>query len=236
MERTSADNNCTLHTSGKSSRCLNLGSYNYLGFADDWRESCRESVVQSVDEWPNSLCSPRSELGSLCLHSELEQVVARFMGTEAAAVFSMGYGTNSTAIPALLGREALIISDSLNHTSIVNGARASPAPIRVFRHNDPRHLEEILREAIVKGQPKHHRAWKKILVMVEGIYSMEGAICCLPEIVRICKKYKAYIYVDEAHSVGALGATGRGVCEHTGVDPRDIDILMGTFSKVSAGF
>ena len=97
-----------------------------------------------------------------------------------------------------------------------------PHKIRVFRHNEPDHLEEILREAIINGQPRHHRPWKKILVMVEGIYSMEGAICKLPEIVRLCKKYKAYIYVDEAHSIGALGKTGRGVCEYTGVDPNDI--------------
>jgi serine palmitoyltransferase len=92
----------------------------------------------------------------------------------------------------------------------------------VFRHNEPAHLEQVLREAIINGQPRHHRPWKKIMVMVEGIYSMEGDICNLPEIVRVCKKYKAYIYVDEAHSIGALGKTGRGVCEQTGVDPKDI--------------
>ena len=83
------------------------------------------------------------------------------------------------------------------------------------------------------GQPRHHRPWKKILVMVEGIYSMEGEICRLAEIVEICKRYKAYIYVDEAHSIGALGETGRGICEYCNVDPADIDILMGTFTKVS---
>eukprot|EP00597_Dinobryon_sp_UTEXLB2267_P002865 CAMPEP_0170077800 /NCGR_PEP_ID=MMETSP0019_2-20121128/14537_1 /TAXON_ID=98059 /ORGANISM="Dinobryon sp., Strain UTEXLB2267" /LENGTH=311 /DNA_ID=CAMNT_0010290331 /DNA_START=538 /DNA_END=1473 /DNA_ORIENTATION=+ len=147
----------------------------------------------------------------------------------------MGFATNSTTIPILMGEGSLIISDLLNHTSIVNGARASPSPIRVFRHNDHIHLEEILREAIIKGQPRHHRPWKKILVMVEGIYSMEGGICNLKEIVRVCKKYKAYIYVDEAHSIGALGKTGRGVCEYTGVNPADIDILMGTFTKSFSG-
>jgi len=123
----------------------------------------------------------------------------------------------------------------MNHSSIVNGARASAALIRVFRHNEPAHLEEILREAIANGQPRHHRPWKKIVVMVEGIYSMEGSICKLKEIVRVCKRYKAYIYVDEAHSIGALGRTGRGVCEHAGVDPKDIDVLMGTFTKSFSG-
>jgi serine palmitoyltransferase len=93
----------------------------------------------------------------------------------------------------------------------------------------------VLREAIIMGQPKTRRPWTKIMVMVEGIYSMEGIICNLKEVVRLCKKYRAYLYVDEAHSIGALGRTGRGVCEHCGVNPADVDILMGTFSKSFAG-
>ena len=152
MERVSTDNNCTLKTSGKSTRCLNLGSYNYLGFADDWKETCRTDVQNSVNVWPNSFCSPRNDFGTFVTHLELEESVAKFVGKEAAVVFTMGFATNSTTIPILMGEGSLIISDLLNHTSIVNGARASPAPIRVFRHNDPIHLEEILREAIVRGQ------------------------------------------------------------------------------------
>jgi serine palmitoyltransferase len=232
MERDSKDGNCTMYLTGKISRCLNLGSYNYLGFADDWRESCRKDVLGALDEWPISMCSSRMDFGSCRVHDELEKTVARFIGKEAAVVYSMGYGTNTSTIPALAGPESLIVSDSMNHLSIVNGARSSPAFIRVFRHNEPKHLEEILREAIAHGQPRHHRPWKKIVVVVEGIYSMEGTICKLKEIVKVCKAYKAYIYVDEAHSIGALGPTGRGVCEQTGVDPQDIDVLMGTFTKV----
>ena len=235
MERASSDGNRTLQATGKDLRCLNLGSYNYLGFADDWKVTCRDEVVQAVEEWPISMGSSRMVVGNTSIHEELEELVAGFVGKEAAMVFAMGYGTNSTAIPALMGEGSLIISDSLNHTSIVNGARNAPSQIRVFRHNDPAHLEEVLKEAIVKGQPRHHRPWTKIMVMVEGIYSMEGAICRLPLIVEICKRYKAYIYVDEAHSIGALGKTGRGVCEYTGVDPADIDILMGTFTKSFSG-
>lgn len=222
MERDSKDNFCTLFTTGRHKRCLNLGSYNYLGFADDWRTVCRDSVMQSLDEWPISMTSTRTSTGTSREHVQLEEAVAEFVGKEAAFVFSMGYGTNTSTVPALMGPGSLIISDSLNHTSIVNGARSSDAKIRVFRHNDAAHLEEILREAIVKGQPRHHRPWKKILVMVEGIYSMEGNICNLPEIVRICKKYRAFIYVDEAHSIGALGETGRGICEYHNVKPSDI--------------
>jgi len=233
--RISQDGNCTLQTTGKSHRCLNLGSYNYLGFADDWNVTCRKDVVESLTKWPLSMCSSRADFGTTVIHKQLEKIVARFVGKEDAIVYTMGYGTNQTTIPCLMGSGSLIVSDTLNHTSIVNGSRSSPSHIRVFRHNEPSHLEEVLREAIINGQPRHHRPWKKILVMVEGIYSMEGAICKLPEIVRICKKYKAYIYVDEAHSIGALGRTGRGVCEFTGVDPNDIDVLMGTFSKSFSG-
>jgi serine palmitoyltransferase len=231
--RVSTDNNCTLSITGRTIPCVNLGSYNYLGFADDWNISCREEVFKSVDEWPLSLCASRSDLGNISVHEELEETVARFIGKEAAIVFSMGYGTNTTCISALLSPGCLIVSDSLNHTSIVNGSRSSPASIRVFRNNDTKHLEDILREAIVNGQPKHHRPWKKIFVMVEGIYSMEGCICNLKEVVRICKKYKCFLYVDEAHSIGALGRTGRGVCEHAGVDPRDVGEwgVSGTFFR-----
>jgi serine palmitoyltransferase len=235
MERESDNGNMTLATNGKSKRCLNLGSYNYLGFADDWNITCKSSVLNFIKKWPNSMCSPRMDLGSISVHEELEETVAKFMGKEAAMVYTMGYGVNFTTIPTLMGEGTLIISDCLNHTSIVNGARSSAAKIRVFRNNDIPHLEEVLREAITLGQPRHHRPWKKILVMVEGIYSMEGCTCKLKEIVAVTKKYKAYIYVDEAHSVGALGKTGRGICEYTGVDPEDIDLLMGTFTKSFSG-
>jgi serine palmitoyltransferase len=236
MERTSTDHNCTLDTTENTTECLNLGSYNYLGFADDWQITCKSDVLAALQRYPISMCASRQDFGSTQLHIDLEILVARFLGKQAAVVYNMGYGTNSSTIPILSNTPGtLIISDTLNHTSIVNGSRSSQALVRVFKHNTPEHLEEVLREAIINGQPRHHRPWKKIIVLVEGVYSMEGAICRLPEIVKICKRYKAYIYVDEAHSIGALGKTGRGVCEHTGVDPADIDILMGTFTKSFGG-
>jgi serine palmitoyltransferase len=157
--------------------------------------------------------------------------ISKFVGKPEAMIFGMGYATNSTTLPALAGKGSLIISDSLNHASIVNGCRDSGAKILVFKHNEPSDLEKVLRAAIVEGQPRTRRPWRKIIIIVEGIYSMEGEICKLPEIVALKKKYKAYLYVDEAHSIGALGQTGRGVCEHTGVNPADVDILMGTFTK-----
>jgi serine palmitoyltransferase len=158
-------------------------------------------------------------------------LISEFLGKEDAMILNMGFNTNATTIPALTGRGDLIISDDLNHTSIVNGARASGAAIRLFPHNDAKALDYILREAIVCGQPRTRRPWKKIMVIVEGIYSMEGEYCDLRSIVKVCKKYGAYIFLDEAHSIGAMGSTGRGCCEYTVVDTQDIDIMMGTFTK-----
>ncbi|WOH10679.1 hypothetical protein DCAR_0730149 [Daucus carota subsp. sativus] len=230
VERVSEDNNKTLKRTTNVSRCLNLGSYNYLGFAAA-DEYCTPRVIESLKKFSPSTCSPRVDAGTTALHAELEERVASFVGKPAALVTGMGYVTNSAILPVLIGKGGLIISDSLNHNSIVNGARGSGATIRVFIHNTPAHLDEVLRENIADGQPRTHRAWKKIMVIVEGIYSMEGELCKLPEIVSICKKYKAYIYLDEAHSIGAIGKTGRGVCELLGVDTSEIDIMMGTFTK-----
>ncbi|KAJ0973568.1 hypothetical protein J5N97_021527 [Dioscorea zingiberensis] len=216
--------------SSNTTKCLNLGSYNYLGFAAA-DEYCTPRVIESLKQYSPGTCSVRVDGGTTKLHTELEELVARFVGKPAAILFGMGYVTNSAIIPALMGKGGLIISDSLNHNSIVNGARGSGATVRVFQHNAPSHLEEVLREQIAEGQPRTHRPWKKIVVIVEGIYSMEGELCKLPEIIAVCKKYKAYTYLDEAHSIGAIGKTGRGVCELLGVDPADVDIMMGTFTK-----
>lgn len=233
-----------VYTSGKhfalldkkvTRKCLNLGSYNYLGFGDDWNVSCQTPVLNSLKGLPVSMGSSRLECGTSVLHSKVEQIIAEFLNKEAALAMNMGFNTNATTIPALVGSGDLIVSDELNHTSIVNGARTSGAAIRCFRHNDSEHLEEILKEAIVLGQPRTRRPWKKIMVIVEGIYSMEGEYCDLRSIVKVCKKYGAYVYLDEAHSIGAMGATGRGCCEYTGVDTKDVDIMMGTFTKSFGG-
>ncbi|XP_072950212.1 long chain base biosynthesis protein 2a-like [Typha angustifolia] len=230
IERYSNDNNKTIHRTSNTTKCLNLGSYNYLGFASA-DEYCTPRVIESLKKYSPSTCSVRVDCGTTKLHTELEELVARFVGKPDAIIFGMGYITNSSIIPCLIGKGGLIVSDSLNHNSIASGARGSRATVRVFQHNSPSHLEEVLREQIAEGQPRTHRAWKKIIVIVEGIYSMEGELCKLPEIIAICKKYKAYLYLDEAHSIGAVGKSGRGVCELLGVDPADVDIMMGTFTK-----
>ncbi len=245
LENLSEDDDAEMYKNGEfynmvegervTRKCLNLGSYNYLGFADDWSETCQEEVLASIQNLPVSMSSSRMETGTSKLHAEVEKLVAEFIGKESSMVVNMGFNTNATTIPALMGTGDLIVSDELNHTSIVNGARTSGSAIRCFRHNDTKHLEEILREAIVMGQPRTRRPWKKIMVIVEGIYSMEGEYCDLRNVVKVCKKYGAYVYLDEAHSVGAMGPTGRGCAEYTGVNPADIDIMMGTFTKSFGG-
>mmetsp|Transcript_43792 Transcript_43792/g.98998 ORF Transcript_43792/g.98998 Transcript_43792/m.98998 type:complete len:516 (+) Transcript_43792:131-1678(+) len=215
--------------------CLNLGSYNYLGFADDWKNTCGPDVLGALEAWPVGVCAGRLDGGSTLLHKELERLVADFLGKEDAIVYNMGFATNSNTIPALVGKGDLIISDALNHTSIVNGARSSEALIRIFKHNDAADLEQVLRDSISMGQPRTRRPWNKIVVAVEGIYSMEGEVCNLAAIVQVCKKYRVYLYLDEAHSIGALGPSGRGVTEHCGVATSDVDVMMGTFTKSFGG-
>jgi len=209
---------------------VNLGSYNYLGFASPGGPT-EKQVIESLHKYGVSTTSPLNAGGRTALHSELEELVAEFLNTEDAMIFGMGWATNSTAIPSLVGKGCLILSDALNHNSIAAGCRASGAKTRVFKHNDSKDLENQIKFAIADGQPRTHIPWKKILIIVEGIYSMEGQTCPLKEFVEIKKKYKCYLYVDEAHSIGGLGKSGRGICEHAGVDTKDVDILMGTFTK-----
>jgi len=166
------------------------------------------------------------EMGISAEQRELEHTIAEFIGKEDAIVMPMGFATNSLIIPALAGKRCLFLSDGLNHSSIVAGLRTSGATIRVVKHNDMKDLENQLATA-VKETPK----WRRIIFACEGMYSMEGEVCPLPSIVRICKKYGAMLYVDEAHSIGALGERGRGVCDYWHIDPNDVDILMGTFTK-----
>ncbi|KAJ3123505.1 serine palmitoyltransferase component [Nowakowskiella sp. JEL0407] len=230
LERTSADFNKTFKLTGRTIECLNLSSYNYLGFAQA-DGPCADAVEVGIRKYGVSSGSARSQGAQSELHVETENLIARFLGQEAAIIVSMGFSTNSTNIPALMGKGSLIISDELNHSSIVYGTRVSGATVKTFKHNDPASLEKVLRENIALGQPRTHRPWKKIMVIVEGLYSMEGTIVCLPEIIALKRKYKFYLYLDEAHSIGAMGPNGRGVCDYYGIDPSQVDVLMGTFTK-----
>lgn len=230
VDRRSRDHNLHFHLTGTTTQTLNMSSYNYLGFAQS-EGPCADAVEDVVKRHGLSMTSPRGDTGTSDLHLDVEDLVSRFVGKQSAMVFSMGFGTNATAFPALVGKGCLIISDELNHASIRFGARLSGAMIEMFKHNDMGDLERRLREVISQGQPRTHRPWKKVLVVVEGLYSMEGTMCNLPGIVALKRKYKFNLFVDEAHSIGALGPRGRGVCDYFGIDPKEVDILMGTLTK-----
>ena len=142
----------------------------------------------------------------------------------------MGFATNALNLPSLLSPGCLVVSDEKNHASIILGLQLSGAVVKVYKHNNVKCLDKVIEKALVNGQP-NGEPWKKILIILEGVFSMEGSIGKLPEIIEIKKKYGAYIYLDEAHSIGATGPRGRGITDFYGVDPKDIDILMGTFTK-----
>lgn len=219
---------------GEKRRCLNLGSYNYLGFGG-LDETCTPAVIEALRTYGVSACSSRLEAGHVPVHSELESTVARFLGKESALVIGMGFATNSTIIPVLVdpegnGKGVLLLSDTLNHSSIVEGVRGSGAKVVPFAHNNMHHLEAILRRATDDGQASGV-PWRKIIILVEGIYSMEGQFSRLREIVALKKKYRAYLYLDEAHSIGAVGPGGRGITDLFGIPTADVDIMMGTFTK-----
>lgn len=215
---------------GTLTECLNLSSYNYLGFAQS-KGVCTDVALDVLDNYGVSLCSPRSQGGTTDLHQETERVIANFVGKEDAIIVSQGYGTNANLFMLIADKNTLVISDELNHASIRFGIRLSGACVKVFKHNNVDDLEKRIREQIAQGQPRTHRPWKKIIIAVEGLYSMEGNMCNLPRLIELKNKYGCYLFVDEAHSIGALGPQGRGVCDYFQVDPNEVDLLMGTFTK-----
>lgn len=231
MDRYTEDYNLTFKYTGKTTRAINMGSYNYLGMAENTGPRL-EAVERDIEQFGSSTMSPRVEFGTTTTLIELEEKIAKYLGAEAAMVVGMGFATNTNNIPALAGgKGTLIMSDELNHASSIVGCKLAGATCKVFKHNDTVDLEKKLRSEILKGQPSEdgrYKPWKKAIIIVEGIFSMEGTIVNLPELIRIKKKYKAYLYLDEAHSIGALD---KGVVFYYNCDPRDVDILMGTFTK-----
>lgn len=198
-DRESKDFNKTFQLTGGSTRALNVSSYNYLGFASS-SGGCADAVEASLRKYGPSGSGARHDGSTLDLHVQCEKLVAKFCGAEAAMVSSMGFATNSTTIPALVGKGCLIISDEFNHASIRFGARLSGASVRWFKHNDMHALESTLREAISQGQPRTHRPWKKILVIVEGLYSMEGSLLNLPMMMELKQRYKVSQYTSYSRS------------------------------------
>ncbi|KAI1720851.1 aminotransferase class I and II domain-containing protein [Ditylenchus destructor] len=223
--------NEALYTGGER-EVINMGSYNYLGFSHK-EGPCTQAAADQIGKNGLSGCSTRHDLGLFRIQQTLEERIADFLGVEAAICFPMGFGTNSTSLPTLANQNTLVLSDELNHSSLVLGLRISRATIRIFKHNDAEDLERKLQSALFSVDGKIR--FDKILIVVEGIYSMEGTIVNLPAIIAIKKRYKAYLFIDEAHSIGALGPTGRGVVEYWRCNPKDVDILMGTLTKSFAG-
>ncbi len=197
---------------------LMIGSNNYLGLTTHPR--VREATKRAVDEFGTSCTGSRYLNGTLKLHQELETRLAAFVGKDAALVFSTGMQANLGALSAIVGAGDYVILDKENHASIVDGVRLSQGTMRRYRHNDMRHLERVL-DSIPENAGK--------LVVVDGVFSMSGDIAPLDEIVPICQKYGARLYVDDAHSLGVLGG-GRGTAAHFGMED-DVDMIMGTFSK-----
>jgi glycine C-acetyltransferase len=194
-------------------------SYSYLGLIGHPR--INQAAKEAVDKYGSGTHGVRSLAGSLPIHVELEQTIADFKHAEAAVTFSSGYATNLTVISSLVGRNDYVLSDKLNHASIVDGCLMSGAKFVRFKHNDMDALEERLQE-IPSDAAK--------LVVVDSVFSMDGDIIEFPRLVQLCQQYHAWLMVDEAHSVGVLGKQGRGIEEHYGLEGA-IDIKMGTLSK-----
>jgi glycine C-acetyltransferase len=194
-------------------------SYSYLGLIGHPR--INKAAKDAVDRYGTGTHGVRMLAGTLDLHKELEETIAEFKGAEAAVTYTSGYVTNLTVVSSILGRGGYVISDKLNHASIVDGCLMSGAKFLRFRHNDMEDLEARL-SGIPEGATK--------LVVADAVFSMDGDIIDFPNVVRLSKKYNAWLMIDEAHSVGVLGKTGRGIEEHFGMEG-SIDIKMGTLSK-----
>ena len=194
-------------------------SYSYLGLVGHPR--INEAAKKAVDKFGTGTNGVRMLAGTLTLHKELEETIANFKHTEAAVTYSSGYVTSLTVISGLMGRGDYVFSDKLNHASIVDGCLMSGAEFRRFRHNDMEHLEGLLKNA----PPDVAK-----MVVADSVFSMDGDIIDLPSLVALCRKYNAWLMIDEAHSVGVLGKTGTGIEEHFNMYGA-IDIKMGTLSK-----
>ncbi|MCD5406964.1 MAG: aminotransferase class I/II-fold pyridoxal phosphate-dependent enzyme [Desulfotomaculum sp.] len=180
-------------------------------------------MVDAVLQYGTSVSASRMLSGEIPLHLELEKAIASFIGADDALVYTSGHATNVSTIASIVGPPDLILHDELSHNSIVQGCLLSGAVRQPFSHNDWQEVKDHL----IKLRPKHRR----VLIIVEGAYSMDGDIPDLRRFVELKKQHQAMLMIDEAHSIGTIGKTGRGVCEYTEVDPQEVDFLMGTLSK-----
>ncbi len=199
---------------------INLASNNYLGFTT--HPKLREAALDATRKYGVGSGAVRTIAGTMKIHMDLEEKIARFKNVEACVVFQSGFTANAGTVSSFLGKDDFIVSDELNHASIIDGARLSRAKILVFRHKDVSHAEEQL--ASVKNQPG------KKLVITDGVFSMDGDIGPLPGLCEAAEKYGAIMMVDDAHASGVLGRNGRGTIDHFSMHGR-VDIHVGTLSK-----
>jgi 8-amino-7-oxononanoate synthase len=203
-------------------RMVMLGSNNYLGLTNDPR--VKEAAIEAVRKYGSGCAGSRFLNGTLDLHVRLEERLAEFMRKEAAVTFATGFQVNLGAISCLVGKGDVVYLDKQDHACIIDGARLSFGDVRKFRHNDAGDLERQMRNDVsARGR----------LIVIDGVFSMEGDIAPLPEIVAAARKFDAAVMVDDAHGIGVLGAGGRGTAEHFGLED-EVDLVMGTFSKSMA--
>ena len=200
---------------------VSFTSFDYLGLAG--HPDVTRAAKEAIDRFGCSASASRMVGGNNTILDELDAELARFLGTERAVVFPCGYGTNASVFNHLFGAGDLILYDELAHNSIMQGAGASKAGKRSFRHNDHEQLDGLLRD--LRSQ------YKRVVVAIEGVYSMDGDYPDLPKFIEVKKRHDALLYVDEAHSLGTMGPEGRGICDFFGCDPADGDLWMGTISK-----
>ncbi|MFH1074966.1 MAG: aminotransferase class I/II-fold pyridoxal phosphate-dependent enzyme [Candidatus Firestonebacteria bacterium] len=200
-------------------KLIMIGSNNYLGLTS--HPKVIEAAIEALKKYGTGCSGSRFLNGTLDLHVKCEAALADFVGKEAALLYSTGFTTNVGVVSSIAGKDDLIFCDRTNHASIIDGTRLSFAKTIKFKHNDMEDLERL----IAKAEPKSGK-----LLVVDGVFSMEGDLANLPEITRIAQKYGAKVMVDDAHSVGVFGKNGRGVSEHFGVESK-VDMIMGTFSK-----
>jgi 8-amino-7-oxononanoate synthase len=199
-------------------RMIMVGSNNYLGLTN--HPKVKEAALEAIRKYGTGCAGSRFLNGTLNMHVELEKKLARFIRKDAALVFSTGFQVNLGVISALVGKDDVVIIDKMDHASIIDGCRLSYGEVRKFRHNDMADLERVLRQNDGRGK----------LIVVDGVFSMEGDVVNLPQVVRLAKVYGARLMVDDAHGIGVLGKTGRGTSEHFGLE-EEVDLIMGTYSK-----
>lgn len=204
---------------------INFSNYNYLGLTG--HPAVNQAAKAAIDRYGTSASASRLVAGERPVQRKLEEALANVYEVDDCIVFVSGHATNVSTIGYLFGPKDLVIHDSLIHNSVLQGIQLSGATRRSFPHNDTNALNQILAEI--------RRQFERVLIVVEGLYSMDGDICDLPSLIEIKRRHKAFLMVDEAHSLGVLGKTGKGIREHFDVQGKDVDIWMGTLSKTLAG-